>query len=546
MNRCWMFKQSKGGGGNAASDNRITMRRTAAIGDVVAATVVADKLIDLGFKVTFQAHSSSHCTLRRHGRVTISEPNSPPNIDLDGAYENHPLRRTKPFWEIFLAKAQLQLNGRAIDLGRPINCTPRIYIPSEEKEGIRKHFENHARPWVFVCPRSHTFQARTVPDYIWHFAGQKMKGTKFWLGMYPAPGGFVDLHAQHLDNVIRWLAVADVLVTTDTGPMHIAAALRIPVVALGQSSSPELHLSDQNDYTVLWPEGNLDCLNCQKNVCPINYFQPPCQNFNPDKIASAVNTKLDGTGKVSAVIPIYKPDLNTLNRCLSLVEPQVDEVVIAAQGDSVIPSGIIATPKIKLVRTNKQKCGYSGNANHGVRHTNNEWLLMMNDDVFLRGDAVQRMKDCIRPDTGIVSNLLRYPDNTIYYCGKVRSPGVRGWGHANHRQHHPMFSGVTELENACGCCILTRRSAFYDVNALDEELPIFGQDDIYSLNIRKKGWKILFTPHSEGIHMEHQSLSKLPESIPGLLANANSTLERKLRRFWEHNINRVPADFSYV
>lgn len=548
MNNCYMIRQSLDGGGNGAVSRPIVVRRTAAIGDSLCASVVADKLADLGYEVHWQTHASIHCVMRRRPRISfIGEPNAPAHVNLDGAYEKNALRRQRHFHQMFIEEANRQLQGMGISLGAPLNCRPRLFVPRGTIESVQKKFSVYARPWVFVVPRSDHYNVRQVMDGVWESAAARIQGTKFWLGRHPAPGNFIDLKAQHMDNVIEWLTAADLVISVDTGPMHIAAALGVPILALGQSSSPELHLGDQDDFLTIWP-GNLTCINCQQNVCPISQYQPPCQNFDPAFIAHWANLKLmqKTTENVSAIVAIYKPDVRTLNRCLECLLPQVQEIIVTGAGDSVRPAGSIENGKVRYVRKSTPRIGYGRNANFGARHSTGKYLLLINDDVFLDPGAVENMLAEIRkPGVGLVANLLRYPDGTIYHAGKSRSPNVRGWGHIDHRQRDHSIKGPLDMENVCMACSLVTREAFYRIGGFDEEYFLFAEDDDFCLRLRKEGYRIIFTPHSTGVHVEHQSVNKVGD-IQNYLSHANATFDRKWGKYLTANATRIPGSFDYL
>ena len=551
LDRCWLVnKLSTDGGGNSPSGIApIVIRRTAALGDTLAASVVADKLADLGYSVVFQTHPASHCLMRRRRSISrVEEPKGDCHVNLDGCYENDPHRTQKHFYQMFVASANQQLSRLGINLGYADNCAPKLMVWPHEKAFALRTLEKYPKPWVFICPRSHSYQARTVPDDIWARTAPQIQGTKFWIGLHPSPPGITDLGLRHMDLVIAYLACADVLVTTDTGPMHIAAAFGVPVVALGQSSSPEQHLSDQQDFEVIWPEG-LDCLNCQKNICPKNPDMPPCQRFNPDVIAQAVNRKLQTstTENVSAVVAIYKPEVGMLNKCLTSLLPQVQEIVVAMEGDSVVPHGANLDRKIRYIRKEARGIGYSRNQNHAVRHSSGKYILLSNDDVEYKPNAVAKMLEVIKadPKVGLVSNLLRYPDGTIYHSGKVRAPGVRGWGHVSYRNQDPAYYEPTEMENVCGCVNLVTRKAFYEIGGYDEEFYLFSQDDAFSLSMRKHGYKVMFTPHSEATHWEHQSVAKVGQ-ISQLVSRDNAVFDRKWHKYLDHNIGNAFGNFNYT
>jgi GT2 family glycosyltransferase/ADP-heptose:LPS heptosyltransferase len=539
--------RTNGGGNIRTAPRHISVRRNLAIGDVLCSTVVAHKLAELGFSVEFQSHSATHCILRRCNSIeSYIEPKGHCDVDLDNSYERDPQRRQKHFHRMFMDAANHQLGRMGIDLGKPFNCTPRLHVTRQERDTWTNQFSKYPRPWVFICPRSNSFAARTVPDMYWGLAAPQIPGTKFWLGMHPAPEGIVDLHIRHLDNVILALSVTDLLLTTDTGPLHIAAALRTPLIALGQSSAPDWHLSDQNDFHTIWPEGNLKCLDCQENVCPISALQPPCQIFDPAKIAQAATTKLSAKGRISAAVSVYRPVAEVLNRCLAHLLPQVDEIVVCRDLAGTFPTDATQHPKIRYIVKNVSDIGYGRKQNYAVRHTSGEFVLLVNDDVFLNPGAVELMLGCMAdPKVGVVSNLLRYPNGTIYHAGKVRAPNVRGWGHVDHRGYLPTFKKPLELENVCGACNLVRREAFYSINGFDETFFLYAEDDDMALSMRKNGWKLMFHPDSTGIHMEHQSTEKTPRIVE-IMHESNRNFDRKWGAYLTHNATRIPGNFDYL
>lgn len=552
--RCFMFKSvdqpvGNGGGGirNAVSSSRkIVVRRTAAIGDCVAASVVIDRLLEMGYDPVYQTHLAMHCILRRHPKLQhFEEPRFNFEVNLDGAYERHPLRRRQHFYEIFMNSANDQLGRFGISLGPALNCKPTIRMSPLEKRLAVEKFKHYPKPWVFVCPRSDAYACRQIPDGIWNDAARRINGTKFWLGRHPAPDRFIDLKCNHLDNLLVWLSAADLLVTVDTGPMHIAAAMGIPILAIGQSSSPELHLSDQCDFLTIAPK--LDCLNCQQDQCPINAKLPPCQCVEPEFIAQWANAKLQQltTENVSAIIPIYKPDVVVLNRCLECVLPQVQEVIVTAQGDSIIPPGAIKSPKIRYVQKNVNKLGYGRNCNFGSRHSTGKYLLHMNDDVFLDPGAVDHLRREMTPGVGIVAARLMYPDGTVYFCGKRRGPNQRGWGHVNHRQRHWEITEPCDQENMNTAASLVRRTAFYEAGCNDEDFYLYAEDDALCLSMRRAGWRLILQPHASGIHMEGQSTKQVNGNRMEIVNQANKIFDRKWGGYLTHNATTIPGNFDY-
>lgn len=539
---CFLLREVvQQGGGNIINKGRITVRRSAAIGDAVAASCVADKLVEAGYECEFQAHAAVHPVLRYQPSIAnIQVPGGYAHVNLDGAYETDVHRRHLHFADAFINKANQQLAPYGMSLGKALNCRPRLVLPESLLSlGLAK-FTDYPRPWVHVVPSSYYYKTRMVPDYVWQAAAPHIKGTKFWLGMGPAPEGIVDLKCRTLQNLMAWLSCSDLLITVDTGPLHIGAALRVKVLALGQSSSPDLHLSDQNDYQTIWPDG-LDCLNCQENLCPKDPHMPPCQNFDPVKIAEFAN-RMSSSAKVSALIPTFFPDADKLERCLKAVSPQVDEVVLCSAADARIPN-FTAPGNVRSVVSPKTKLGFGKNVNFGMRHTTGDWVLLLNDDCYLEPGCVEQLKTLCAPDVGMIAHLLRFPDGRIYFAGRKRLPGQRGFPHVNYLDHIPNISEVTEMEAVSATSVLVNRKAFYRAGGFDERFVMYAEDDDISLRIRQTGYRLLYHPTALGIH-EGSVTSKKVGDMRHWIMESGKLMDQLWGWYWDKNKNRIPGVFK--
>jgi GT2 family glycosyltransferase len=549
----WVSNAFDGGSSLGMTQERqlITVRRSGALGDVLAASCVATYLAELGQDVRWQSSKACHPILRRLKSVKqIAEPTEPPDVNLDGAYEEHPDRTTRHFADLFVERANEHLDKLHIRIDDVVNFAPRMTSDPHFVKLALRDMKRHPKPWVTVCPRSQSWVNRTVPNEIWQEAAPHIQGTKFWLGVGPekAPKGFVDLHCREVDMLIEYIGQSDLLVSVDSGPGHIACSLGVPLIVIQQQSDPANHYSNQRDFLVISPP--LDCLNCCKERCPIDADKPPCQQIDPLVIAHAANDRLRATttDDISAVVVIYKPKVEKLNRCLEALLPQVSEIVVVADNDTPYPLvGMFTDRKLRCLRISAHETGYGRKATYGARHTNGRYIWFCNDDLYPDADVGEKLLTLLKSDDqiAIVDHLLRYPNLTLQFAGLGRPHGAVGFGHIDHRKMKCRYLTPVEQESCCAASMIVRRNVFFEVDGFDENYLVYSEDADLGMKVRHAGYKIMFTPHAEGIHEEHQS-AKLRPNIESIRRDSAELFARKWRDFFRSNpdVSKI-GNFNY-
>lgn len=250
---------------------------------------------------------------------------------------------------------------------------------------------------------------------------------------------------------------------------------------------------------------------------------------------------------VVAVVPVYRPDVVVLSRCLRCVMPQVRHVVVATEGNSVLP----ATFDDRLVtvsHTERKAIGFGANVNQGAAAAPpSEWLLILNDDVFLNDDAVAAMLAAASSTdrVGIVVHHLRYQDGRVFATVCARSPGDLDFHHVDQLAREPSLHAVCEVENACGASWLIRREAWDAVGGYDEGFFAYNEDNDLSLRVRQAGWRILYTPHAKGWHVGHQSMRQLG-NLDDLIRPSARRFKVKWNDYLMANRYTVPGNFDYL
>jgi len=170
-------------------------------------------------------------------------------------------------------------------LRRPL---PAVHLKVDEavrSATLRRLGLEAAQPAVVLCPGAEYGPAKRWP--VRHFSGLARelvaRGRSVWIVGSDADRALGDAIVQSagagsrnlcgrttLDEAIDVLASAEVVVSNDSGLMHVAAATGRPLVALYGSSSPAHTPPLARDAEIL--RLDLPCSPCFKRECPLHHF----------------------------------------------------------------------------------------------------------------------------------------------------------------------------------------------------------------------------------------------------------------------------------
>jgi heptosyltransferase II len=151
---------------------------------------------------------------------------------------------------------------------------PRLAVSTAEIAEAQNRF-GLAAPYVVLCPGAEYGPAKRWP-YFKELA-ERMSMPCVVLGSASDRDAAAGIRGKDLagrttlDEAIRLIAGAAVVVSNDSGLMHVAAALGRPQVALFGSSSPEHTPPASANARVLWLR--LECSPCFARECPLGHFR---------------------------------------------------------------------------------------------------------------------------------------------------------------------------------------------------------------------------------------------------------------------------------
>jgi heptosyltransferase-2 len=171
------------------------------------------------------------------------------------------------------------------DIPRPLS-NPRLQVSEEQRQTVLSKLNlSRDKPVAVFCPGAEYGPAKRWPPQYYAELAQylRVRGYEIWLvgsskdkdiadtivalGNEPCRNlcGITDIA-----EALALISCADLVVSNDSGLMHIAAALDRPLLAIFGSSSPQFTppLSDRAQVLKL----DISCSPCFKRECPLGHF----------------------------------------------------------------------------------------------------------------------------------------------------------------------------------------------------------------------------------------------------------------------------------
>ncbi|MBF0445521.1 MAG: lipopolysaccharide heptosyltransferase II [Magnetococcales bacterium] len=176
----------------------------------------------------------------------------------------------------------------ALGLGRDeampaILPTPSFTSSAKNAKKLLQRLEvpSNKKPYLVLCPGAEYGPAKQWPQH--HFSAvAEIQGAQDWnilvigsakeqelcknIAAYAGANGYDLSGRTTLAEMVDILSIADGVICNDSGPMHVAAALGVPVVAIYGSSDPQHTPPVGPKAHVI--SLNLPCAPCFKRECP--------------------------------------------------------------------------------------------------------------------------------------------------------------------------------------------------------------------------------------------------------------------------------------
>lgn len=236
------------------------------------------------------------------------------------------------------------------------------------------------------------------------------------------------------------------------------------------------------------------------------------------------------TPRLSIIIVNYNGRAHLENCLRSLAEhppatPHEIVVVDNASTDGSVQA-VHDWPGVRLVALD-ENVGFSRGNNAGIRASRGELVLLLNNDTLVPAGALDTLVSKLTADpTAAIAGprLVDANGDAELSFGPMISPfgelrqkirmalHARGFGPVS-RWVERATRTERYVDWVTGACLLVRRDVAERVGLLDERFFLYTEDVDFCASVRAAGWKILFTPDAQIVHLRGRVRLAAPRAV---------------------------------
>lgn len=195
-------------------------------------------------------------------------------------------------------------------------------------------------------------------------------------------------------------------------------------------------------------------------------------------------------------------------------------VIDNASSDSSVDMVKSEYPQVGII-ANSENRGFAAANNQGMAIAKGRYVLLLNSDTVVLDNAVARTVSFAdnKPDVAVVGCRVLNQDGTLQstcfmfpsilnmllsatYLYKLY-PRSRFFG--RERMTWWDRNDTREVDVVTGCYMLVRKKAIDQVGVMDERFFMYGEETDWCYRFKQAGWKVIFSPTGEIIHLGGQS-----------------------------------------
>ena len=178
-------------------------------------------------------------------------------------------------------------------------------------------------------------------------------------------------------------------------------------------------------------------------------------------------------------------------------------------------------PMVKVIE-NPSNIGFSRANNMVVSQSRSDFILLLNPDTLVIGDAIERVAKFMRehPEVGIAGCKVLNRDGTLQLACRrsIPTPEVafyrltglsrlfpRSRVMAKYNMTYESPDRTHEVDAVSGAFLMIRRKVVEEVGQLDERFFMYGEELDWCLRTKRAGWAVMYYPEAQIVHYKGES-----------------------------------------
>jgi len=173
-------------------------------------------------------------------------------------------------------------------------------------------------------------------------------------------------------------------------------------------------------------------------------------------------------------------------------------------------------PMVHLIE-NDENIGFARANNQAARHCTGEYLLLLNSDAYLQGDALSKMLMAMDayPDTGALGSRLLNEDFSLQRsCYSFPTLATELWQtlwldrlfpkskvFGKYLMTYWRMDDFREVDVVMGACMLVRWAALGSEVLFDESFFMYSEEVDLCYRLKQRGWKVRYLPEAQAVHV---------------------------------------------
>ncbi len=197
------------------------------------------------------------------------------------------------------------------------------------------------------------------------------------------------------------------------------------------------------------------------------------------------------------------------------------EVIVVDNASTDGSAALVAAdfPQVRLI-ANATNRGFTGGNNQGLDVARGDYLLVLNPDTEIIGDALQQLVDYLdaHPDVGMVGPQLLNPDGSVQSSRRrlptlpilfLESTWLQWLAPRRLLRRYYVADRPADREQPVdwitGAAMATRRAVWEQVGGFDEGFFMYSEELDWCRRIGAAGWRVVYLPSAQIIHHEGKS-----------------------------------------